>query len=221
MKSVRQAIVAAVLLSLTGVSAAADSPSAQSSTASRGPAPAKLARTQAALRDLWLGHIFWVREVVQGLAQKNSAAAAAAEQQVVANAKQIAGSIEPFYGKPASEQLFKLLAGHYSAVRAHADATVAGNAADAKRALGQLTANADEVATFLSSANPYLPKATLNSLLTAHGGHHVQQNQQLAANDLAGDARTWEAMKNHMYAIADALGSALAKQFPEKFSSAS
>jgi hypothetical protein len=42
-------------------------------------------------------------------------------QQVVANAKQIAGSIEPFYGKAATDQLFKLLAGHYTAIKQHDD----------------------------------------------------------------------------------------------------
>jgi hypothetical protein len=54
-------------------------------------------------------------------------------------------------------------------------------------------------------------------LLSAHGAHHVQQNQQIAAQDWAGEARTWEAMKNHMYVIADALGAGIAKQFPDKF----
>jgi hypothetical protein len=51
----------------------------------------------------------------------------------------------------------------------------------------------------------------------AHGGHHVQQNQQFAKNDAAGEARTWEAMKSHIYTISDALVGALAKQFPDKF----
>ena len=116
--------------------------------------PAKVAATQAAERDLWLGHIFWVREVARGLAEKNQAAADFAEKQVVANAKGIAGSIEPFYGKAATDQLFKLLAGHYTAIKAHATATVAGDAAGAKKAIGELTSNANEIAKFLSRREP-------------------------------------------------------------------
>jgi hypothetical protein len=208
MKSVRIALLAS-LLSLSGLAAAADAPS--------GPVPAKVAATQAAERDLWLGHIFWVREVSRGLAEKNQAAADFAEKQAVANARQIAGSIEPFYGKAATDQLFKLLAGHYTAIKAHATATVAGDAAGAKKALGDLTSNANEIARFLAGANPNLPEATLKSLLAAHGGHHVQQNQQLAARDMAGEARTWDAMKTHVYTIADALAGGIAKQFPDKF----
>ncbi|HKU13792.1 MAG TPA: hypothetical protein VJQ52_05320 [Steroidobacteraceae bacterium] len=209
MKLVRTVLLAASLVSLSGVAAAAAAPD--------GTVSAKLAATQDAERDLWVGHIFWVREVVRGLAEKNSKAADFAEQQVVANAKQIAGSIEPFYGKAASDALFKLLAGHYTAIKAHATATDAGDAAAAKTALGQLTSNANEIAAFLSKANPNWPEATLKSLLAAHGAHHVQQNQQLAAHDLAGEARTWEAMKTHIYTLADALAGGIAKQFPDKF----
>jgi hypothetical protein len=209
MKSLRTVLVAASLLSLSGLATAADAPS--------GAVPAKVAATQAAERDLWVGHIFWVREVVRGLADKNQAAADFAEKQVVANAKQIAGSIEPFYGKAATDQLFKLLAGHYTAVKAHATATVAGDTAGEKKAIADLTGNANEIAKFLSGANPNLPEATLKSLLAAHGGHHVQQNQQLAAHDMAGEARTWDAMKSHIYTLADALVGGIAKQFPDKF----
>jgi hypothetical protein len=32
------------------------------------------------------------------------------------------------------------------------------------------------------------------------------------------EARTWEAMKRHMYVIADALAGAISKQFPKQFS---
>jgi hypothetical protein len=212
MNMLRVGVLSTALAVFSGTGMAADAPAKADAAV-----PAKLAATQAALRDLWVGHIFWVREVVQGLVQKNTAASDLAEQQAVANAKQIAGAIEPFYGKPASEQLFKLLAGHYTAVKSHASATVAGKSAEAKTALDELTRNANEIAKFLSGANSHWPEATLQSLLAAHGGHHAQQNQQLAANNLAAEARTWEAMKNHMYVIADALGSGLAKQFPEKF----
>ncbi|HET6493337.1 MAG TPA: hypothetical protein VFG44_10235 [Burkholderiales bacterium] len=63
-----------------------------------------------------------------------------------------------------------------------------------------------------------LPFDTLNGLLIAHGGHHIQQTQQLKSKQYAEEARTWEAMKQHMYVIADALTGAIAKQFPTKFS---
>jgi len=169
------------------------------------PAPTKVTDTEAALRDLWMGHIFWVRNVVVDTLAGNTAAAAASEQQVVANAKQIAAAIEPYYGKAASEKLFGLLAGHYGAVKQYLEATAADSKGKQDAAVKNLTGNATEIAKFLSSANPNLPFDTLNGLLLAHGGHHVQEIQQLYSKEYAQEAQTWEAMTRHMYVIADAL----------------
>lgn len=182
------------------------------------PVAAKVAETAAAQRDLWIGHIFWVRNVVTNTLAGNKTAAAVAEKEVVANAKAIAASIEPFYGKAASEKLFGLLTGHYGAIKQHLEATAAGSKDKQEAAVKSLTSNATEIAKFLSGANPNLPFDTLNGLLLAHGGHHIQQNQQLKNKQYAQEAQTWEAMKNHMYVIADALAGAIAKQFPAKFS---
>jgi hypothetical protein len=209
-------IVAASALLLASGSVFANGSHGAHATAASAVA-SKVPATQAALRDLWVGHIFWVREVVRELADKDAAAVKVAEGKVVANARQIADAIEPFYGKAAADQLFELLAGHYTAVKTHAQATFAGDAAKSKQAFNELVANAGKISDFLSKANPYLPRQALNSLLVAHGGHHVQQNEQIAKHDAAGEARTWEEMKSHIYEISDALVGALAKQFPEKF----
>lgn len=182
------------------------------------PAAAKVEDTKAALRDLWISHTFWVRNVVLETLAKNSAAAKAAEKEAVANARQIAAAIEPFYGKEASDKLFNLLAGHYGAAKQYLEAVAAGSKAKQDAATKKLTDNANEIAKFLSGANPNLPFDTLQGLLVAHGGHHIQQIQQLKGKQYAQEAQTWEAMKKHMYVIADALATALAKQFPQKFS---
>ena len=182
------------------------------------PAAAKVAETGAAMRDLWVGHIFWVRNVVVDTFAGNKKAAGTSEKEVVANARKIGAAIEPYYGKAASERLFGLLAGHYGAVKQYLDATAAGSKGKQEAAVKNLTSNAGEIAKFLSSANPNLPFDTLNGLLIAHGGHHIQQTQQLKSKQYADEARTWEAMKQHMYVIADALAGAIAKQFPTKFS---
>ena len=182
------------------------------------PAAAKVVEISAVMRDLWLGHVFWVRGVVVETFAGNKKAVAVAEREVVGNAKQIAAAIEPYYGKAASDTLFSLLAGHYGAVKAYLDATAAGSKSKQETAVRNLTANATEIATFLSGANPHLPFDTLNGLLIAHGGHHLQEIQQVKSKQYAEEAQTWDAMKKHMYVIADALVGAIAKQFSGKFS---
>ena len=192
--------------------AAADDDSAEAA-----PMPANVAATQDALRDLWVGHIFWVRDVVEARLADDAKQAKAAEQQVVANAQAIAGAIEPFYGAAASDRLFELLAGHWGAISDYLDATLADKDKRQEAAGDQLSANAREIAAFLSSANPNWPEETLIGLLAAHGAHHVQQIEQLHAEQYDEEAATWAAMKDHIYVIADALTAGLAKQFPDKF----
>lgn len=207
-----------LMLTLSSIACAhsTDSPAATVSPSATAH-PAKVAETKAVLRDLWLGHILSVRNVAVATMDKNASARSAAEAGVVANAEQIARSIEPFYGKSASDKLFTLLAGHYGAIRDHLDATVAGAASRQEAAVKALTANAAEISTFLSGANPNLPKDTLMGLLMAHAAHHLTQFQQLKDGDYLREAETWTGMKQHIYVVSDALAQALAAQFPSKF----
>lgn len=177
----------------------------------------QLADTRDALRGLWSGHIFWVRNVVVARLHGDAAAAKAAEAEVVANARAIAGAVEPFYGKAASDGLFQLLAGHWGAISEYLDATRSGSKAQQDAAFTKLNANARDISVFLSGANPQWPEATLLGLLTAHGAHHVQQIRELHAGQYGAEARTWAAMAAHMNVIADALANGLAAQFPERF----
>ena len=194
---------------------------ADSIAAAKGKAAVKMnpktVDLQLALRDLWIGHIFWVRNVVLTTSCQDEAAAKVAEEQVVANAKSIADAIIPFYGKDAADKLFGLLAGHWGAIKEYMNAAFKDDAAGKDAAIKKLQANADEIAGFLSSANPNWPKSVLSAALQAHGIHHVQQINAVQGKDFTAEARMWTAMKDHIYVIADTLAGGLVKQFPKKF----
>ena len=178
----------------------------------------KAVETRQALRDLWVGHVFWVRNVALATRMGDAEAARVAEENVVGNARSIADAVIPFYGKPAADNLFGLLAGHYGAVKEYQTAAYAGNKDGRDAAVVKIKSNATEIASFLSTANPKnWPKDTLVGLLFAHGAHHMEQIDAFAAKDYASEAKTWEMMKGHMYMIADAIAGGLVKQFPKKF----
>ena len=180
--------------------------------------PTRVAEMKQTFRDLWLGHIFWVRHVVSNIAANDPEELDAAEKEVAANTKQIADTITPFYGEAASEKLNNLLDVNIDAVREYSEATVAGNKHKQDAALARLASNADDIADFLSHVNPYLQKDNVRSLIAAHGAHHVLQINQYKAKDYAHLGATWPMMRQHVYVIADTLTTALAKQFPSKFS---
>lgn len=177
----------------------------------------KAVELREGLRDLWQGHIFWVRNVVLATKQSDTEAAKVAEENVVKNARAIADAVIPFYGKPAADKLFGLLAGHYGAVKEYMTVTYAGDNAGKDATVDKIKKNATEIAVFLSSANPNWPKEALVSLLFAHGGHHMAQINALNEKNYSSEAQTWESMKNHMNMVADALGKGIVKQFPKKF----
>ena len=172
------------------------------------------------MRDLWIEHIFWIRNVVIETLANNTAAAKVAEGEVIANAKRVAGVIEPFNGKAASDKFFGLIVGHYEPIRQYLDATVAGSPARQDAALKAAVANGDALAVFLSGATG-LPVDAARGMLLAHVGHHVQQIQQLHDHQYEAEAQTWTAMRQHMYMIADGLAGAIEKQFPAKFDTSS
>ena len=171
---------------------------------------------QAAMRDLWHGHIVHARDYAMAVHAGDKAAADAAADAVVANAQQIADAVGGFYGDAGGDQMMTLLAGHWGAVKAMTDARADGDEAAATAAMSDLTANAGAIAVFLAGANPNLPEDAVRTMLLAHGAHHAQQIHLIMAGDTAGEAKEWAAMQSHMDMIADALAAAIAKQFPDK-----
>ena len=62
--------------------------------------------------------------------------------------------LNPFMVHAAKDNFFKLLAGHYGAVKAYLVAAVAGDVSAQAMATQSLASNADEIATFLSQSEP-------------------------------------------------------------------
>lgn len=175
------------------------------------------AELQLALRDLWTGHVFWVRSTIIATHYDDEDAILASEARVLTNARALSDAVEPLYGDEAADQLYGLLGGHYGGIKEYMQANFAQDLQAANVAAKKVTANAEEIADFLDAANPHLPKNAVLPLLMAHGGHHMQQIEAIREGNFSAEAEVWEAMLGHMYTIADAMASAIAKQFPNEF----
>ena len=181
--------------------------------------PVRVSEMKQSLRNLWLGHIYWVQHAVLNDATNSPAERNAAEKEVVANAQQIANTVTPFYGEARSEQLFTLLTSHVAAIKEYSEATVAGHTRPQDAALARLASNTEDIDAFFNGINPhYLPKDTIRGLIAAHGAHHVLQINQYKKKEYARLDETWPMMRQHVYLIADTLTAALVKQFPSEFS---
>jgi hypothetical protein len=192
--------------------AGADTPKAAPAATAAATAP----KLHAAMRGLWQGHVQHTRAYAVAVKAHDAAAADKAAKDVVANATDIANAVGGFYGDAAGKQMLQLLAGHWGGVKALTDAAQKGDAAAKQKAMNDLSANSDAIATFLSGANPNLPKDAVRGLLMTHVGHHAAQVDEIMRGDASGEAATWKAMQAHMNTLADALSDGIAKQFPNK-----
>ena len=86
------------------------------------PAPEVAApKLQAAMRELWHGHVVHARDYAMAVHAGNKADAGKAADAVVANAHQIADAVAGFYGKAGGDRMMELLGGHWGAVKALTD----------------------------------------------------------------------------------------------------
>ena len=112
--------------------AMATTPAATEAAAPAAEAPVVAApQLQAAMRDLWHGHVVHTREYAIAMHAGDKAAAKTAADAVVANAMQIADAVGGFYGKAGGDQMMTLLAGHWGAVKALTDTRMSGDEAGA------------------------------------------------------------------------------------------
>ncbi|GLQ88917.1 hypothetical protein [Dyella flagellata] len=202
--------------SLAGVGFVQAAPAAHEMAMATQDAPAPAPKLQAAMRQLWHGHVVATRDYGLAVHAHNSAKAKAAADAVVANAKQIAAAVGSFYGKTAGDQTLQLLAGHWGGVKALTDASAAGDTAGEQKAMADLNTNVTAIAKFFSSANPNLPESALQNLFAIHVAHHAAQIKQIMSGDSKGEQATWTEMQAHMNTIADAFAGGIAKQFPDK-----
>lgn len=84
------------------------------------------------------------------------------------NQEDIGNAVKPVYGKKAGIKLTEMLKEHIIIAGKIVDAAKSGNAALVNQLNKEWYRNADEIAAFLSGANPYLKNEDLKKLLYMH-----------------------------------------------------
>src|SRR6185369_6947035 len=82
------------------------------------------------------------------------------------------------------------------------------------------TANAGEIAKFLSGANPNWPEQDVLDLLSLHLKLTKDEAVARISGDYAADVKAFDDIFNEIMVLADALNDGIAAQFPEKFRAA-
>ena len=192
-------------------------PTVSASSALDQPSSAKQAAFQAAMRKLWEDHITWTRVFIisaaADLPDKD-----AATQRLLQNQVDIGNAVKPYYGASAGDQLTTLLKDH---ILISADVVAAAKANDKPKlddANRRWSANADQIADFLSKANPKnWPAGEMRTMM--HDHLKLTTNEALARlhGDWAGDVKAYDEVHQQILNMADMLSSGIVSQFPGKF----
>ncbi len=171
---------------------------------------------RTALRKLWAEHAIWTRQYIVAFASDGRDAGAAASR-LLKNQEHIGNAIVPFYGEVAAARLTDLLKQHILIAVDLLTAAKAGDDAEFQRQDQRWSQNAEEIATFLSGANPNWPKNDVVDLLSVH----LKLTKGEAVARMTGkwddDVAAFDDIFTEILTVADTLVDGIVKQFPDRF----
>jgi hypothetical protein len=166
-------------------------------------------------RKLWIDHVSWTRSFIvsdlASLPDKNVVL-----QRLLKNQDDIGSSIKPYYGEEAGNKLSKLLREHITIAGQVVDSAKSNNKADLDKYNKLWYKNADDIADFLSSANPNWSNSELKDMLHKHLDIITSQVAARINKNWKADVEASDKGEDHMIKFADVLSDGIAKQFPEK-----
>lgn len=205
-------LVSLLAISLVGASAVAQQSHGMTSASTADP----VVQTRMAMRQLWEEHLVYTRNyIVSALANLPDGDAVAGR--LLRNQDDIGNAIKPFYGDAAGKKLSALLRDHILIATEVVAAAKAGDKQKLGDAQKKWSANGDDIAAFLSGANPNWARQDLDAMLQKHLELTTGEVVGRLTKDWALDIRSYDAGHAHMLMFADMLTDGIARQFPDKF----
>ena len=202
--------------SAAGASAVADGARRGSAVEHPAASSAKTQRLRDDMRKLWSDHVIWTREyIVAAIAGAPDANAAAAR--LLKNQDDIGGAVAAFYGKKAGDTLTGLLKQHILIAVDLIAAAKANDQAKYSATDQRWKKNGEEIAEFLSQANPNWPRATLADMMAAHLATTTKEVVARLNRKWDEDTAAFDEVYAHILHMSDALSDGIVRQFPEKF----
>ena len=192
---------------------------ARGSTASPG-AMRERAAFHDAMRKLWEDHITWTRMFIVSAATEpaNLPDLGPTADRLLQNQADIGNAIKPFYGVEAGNRLTALLREHILTAADLIAAAKAGDSAKVAAVAASWYANADEIATFLSSANPRnWSLADMKAMMKSHLDLTLKEAVARLQGRYADDIAAYEEVHAEILGMADMLSEGIIRQFPSRF----
>jgi hypothetical protein len=169
------------------------------------------------MRKLWEDHVTWTRLAIVTFAD-GSHGFGATSRRLLQNQTDIGNAIKPFYGAAAGSRLTALLDQHILIAVEILQAAKAGESAKATAAVTRWYANANDIADFLAGANPrFWPRSMMRADMRTHLDQTLAEAQHELVGDYADSVADYEAIHEHILAMADVLSGGIIRTFPGRF----
>jgi hypothetical protein len=171
---------------------------------------------RAAMRELWDDHVVWTRLfIVSTLADLPDNGATT--ERLLQNQTDIGNAIKPFYGDAAGTKLTALLKDHILIAADIVKSAKAGDTAKLDASKAKWVANADEIAAFLSGANPKnWPAADMKAMMREHLNVTTAELEARLKKDWKADVAAYDKVVDQILKMADMLTDGIIRQFPDK-----
>lgn len=168
------------------------------------------------LRKLWTDHVIWTRDyIVAAVGDQPDAQAAAGR--LMKNQEDIGAAVAGYYGKAAGDKLTALLKEHIAIAVDIIKFAKAGDSASQQQASAKWQRNGEDIADFLSKANPNWPRAVLVQMMNTHLSTTTDEVVARLTKNWDADTRAFDAVYAHILMMSDALSDGIVKQFPGRF----
>jgi hypothetical protein len=168
------------------------------------------------MRKLWEDHVTWTRNVICCITDGLPGADQAVKR-LLKNQDDIGNAVKPLYGEAAGNRLTALLHDHIIIAADVVKAAKAGDNAALDAANKKWFANADEISTFLSKANPNWKEDDMKKMMHDHLKLTTDEAVARIKKDYDADVAAYDKVHNEILEMADMLADGIAKQFPDKF----
>jgi len=165
------------------------------------------------MRMLWEQHITWTRIVIMGLVEDLPDLEFTTER-LLRNPQDFANAFRPFYGDEIAADLANLLTSHLTIAAELVQAAKAGNNELASEVEKRWYENADQLAAFFGSINPYWSEDDWKSMLYEHLALVKSEAVNMLTKNYAVGVDEYDEMERQALEMADMMAEGIMLQFP-------
>ena len=167
-------------------------------------------------RLLWEEHVNWTRMTIISIVF-NLPDLKYVQERLLRNATDMGNCLRPFYGDQIADRYAELIKEHLVLAAELVTAAAKGDATVAAEKEKEWYRNADNIALFLSTINPYFDQEVIRSMFYTHLALTKFEAVSMIEKNYKEDVAVFDKIEAEALEMADAISDGIIKQFPSMF----